>query len=73
MALSQARHRLFGLSGLFPHVFEMVLRHCMREPLFGGYGYMGDASLISAKAKRQKDIEGEKGSWPACSMITLRH
>jgi hypothetical protein len=46
------------------HLFETVLRRCIRERLVGGEGFAVDASLIKADANRQKGIEGERGLPP---------
>ena len=64
---SKNRHGRFRESDLFRHVFETVLRRCIRERLVGGEGFAVDASLIKADANRQKGIEGEKGLPPDAS------
>jgi len=64
---SKNRHGRFRESDLFRHVFETVLRRCIRERLVGGEGFAVDASLIKADANRQKGIEGENGLPPDAS------
>jgi hypothetical protein len=61
---SKNRHGRFRESDLFRHLFETVLRRCIRERLVGGEGFAVDASLIKADANRQKGIEGENGLPP---------
>lgn len=61
---SKNRHGRFRQSDLLRHLFETVLRRCIREGLVGGEGFAVDASLIKADANRQKGIEGEKGLAP---------
>ena len=61
---SKNRHGRFRESDLLRHVFETVLRRCIREGLVGGEAFAIDASLIRADANRQKGIEGEKGLPP---------
>jgi transposase len=64
---SKNRHGRFRESDLFRHVFETVLRRCIRERLVGGEDFAVDASLIKADANRQKGIEGENGLPPDAS------
>jgi transposase len=61
---SKNRHGRFRQSDLLRHLFETVVRRCIREGLVGGEGFAVDASLIKADANRQKGIEGEKGLAP---------
>jgi transposase len=55
---SKNRHGRFRDSGLFRHVFEGVLRRCMKEGLVGGEGFAVDASIITADANRQRGVAG---------------
>src|SRR6187549_1498592 len=47
---SKNRHGRFRESDAFRHVFESVLRRCMREGLVGGEGFAVDASVVKADA-----------------------
>jgi transposase len=49
---SQNRHGRFRQSDAFRHLFETVLRRCMKEGLVGGEGFAIDASVIKADASR---------------------
>jgi transposase len=64
---SKNRHGRFRDSDLMRHLFETVLRRCMKEGLVGGEGFAVDASLIKADANRQKGVEGCYGLTPAMS------
>src|SRR5215472_11003396 len=64
---SKNRHGRFRDSGLFRHVFEIVVRRCIAEGLVGGSGFAVDASLIKAEASRQKGVEGSQGLAPDMS------
>ena len=47
---SKNRHGRFRDSGLFRHLFEGVLSHCIAEGLAGGESFGADASLVKADA-----------------------
>jgi transposase len=55
---SKNRHGRFRESDAFRHVFESVLRRCMREGLVGGEGFAIDASVIKADANRARGVPG---------------
>src|SRR6187397_1940660 len=55
---SKNRHGRFRESDAFRHVFESVLRRCMREGLVGGEGFAIDASVIKADANRTRGVPG---------------
>lgn len=59
---SKNRHRRFRDSDALRHVFESVLRRCMREGLVDGEGFAVDASVIKADASRARGIEGDAHS-----------
>ncbi len=52
------RRGRFRESDTFRHVFETVLRRCMREGLVGGEGFAIDASVVKADAARSSGIPG---------------
>jgi transposase len=57
---SKNRHGRFRQSDAFRHVFESVLRRCMKEGLVAGEGFAIDASVIKADASRAaRWTEGE--------------
>jgi transposase len=57
---SKNRHGRFRQSDAFRHVFEAVLRRCMKEGLVAGEGFAIDASVIKADASRASHwTEGE--------------
>lgn len=57
---SKNRHGRFRQSDAFRHLFESVLRRCMKEGLVGGEGFAIDASVIKADASRAtRWTEGE--------------
>ncbi|TWO62673.1 transposase [Caenimonas sedimenti] len=57
---SKNRHGRFRQSDAFRHLFESVLRRCMKEGLVGGEGFAIDASVIKADASRaSRWTEGE--------------
>jgi transposase len=57
---SKNRHGRFRQSDAFRHVFETVLRRCMKEGLVAGEGFAIDASVIKADASRaSRWTEGE--------------
>ena len=57
---SKNRHGRFRQSDAFRHVFESVLRRCMKEGLVAGEGFAIDASVIKADASRaSRWTEGE--------------
>jgi transposase len=64
---SKNRHGRFRDSDLLRHVFETVVRRCMKEGLVGGDGFAVDASLIKADANRQQGVEGSQGLAPDLS------
>lgn len=49
---SKNRHGRFRQSDAFRHLFESVLRRCMKEGLVGGEGFAIDARVIKADASR---------------------
>ena len=60
---SKNRHGRFRQSDAFRHVFEAVLRRCMKEGLVAGEGFAIDASVIKADASRASHwTEGEAPS-----------
>jgi transposase len=61
---SKNRHGRFRESDAFRHVFESVLRRCMREGLVRGEGFAIDASVIKADANRARGVAGsETADW----------
>lgn len=58
---SKNRHGRFRESGLFRHLFEVVLQRCMDEGLVGGHSFGVDASLISANANQTRGVESKDG------------
>lgn len=61
---SKNRHGRFRESGIFRHLFEVVVRHSMEAHLVGGEGFAVDASVIEADASRFKRVEdGELMEW----------
>lgn len=61
---SKNRHGRFAESGLFRHLFEIVVERCMAEGLVGGEGFAVDASLIEADANRQRGVPGSEWRAP---------
>jgi transposase len=62
---SKNRHGRFRQSDAFRHVFEGVLRRCMREGLVAGEGFAIDASVIKADVNRTRGVPGsEPIDWP---------
>jgi hypothetical protein len=58
---SKNRHGRFRQSDAFRHVFESVLRRCMKEGLVAGEGFAIDASVIKADASpATRWTEGEE-------------
>jgi len=58
---SKNRHGRFRQSDAFRHVFETVLRRCMKEGLVAGEGFAIDASVTKADASRAtRWTEGEE-------------
>lgn len=57
---SKNRHGRFRESDLFRHVFESVLRRCMKEGLVRGEGFAIDASIIKADANRARGVPGQE-------------
>src|SRR5690242_15240015 len=57
---SKNRHGRFRESDTFRHVFENVLRRCMKEGLVRGEGFATDASIIKADAQRQRGVPGSE-------------
>lgn len=57
---SKNRHGRFRDSGIFRHLFEIVLQRCMNEGLVRGEGFATDASVIKADAQRQRAVPGEE-------------
>src|SRR5664279_5960059 len=55
---SKNRHGRFRQSDAFRHVFEGVLRRCMREGLVAGEGFAIDASVIKADVNRTRGVPG---------------
>src|SRR3954466_12516696 len=55
---SKNRHGRFRESDALRHVFDSVLRRCMREGLVGGEGFAIDASVIKADANRARGVPG---------------
>jgi transposase len=61
---SKNRHGRFRESDTFRHVFESVLRRCMREGMVGGEGFAIDASVVRADANRARGVPGtEAMAW----------
>lgn len=68
---SKNRHGRFRDSDLFRHVFESVLRRCMKEGLVGGEGFAVDASIIKADANRQRGVAGsDPMDWSDATIAT---
>lgn len=61
---SKNRHGRFRESGLFRHLFEIVLQRCIDEGLVGGHSFGVDASLIPANANQTRGIESKEGLPP---------
>ena len=61
---SKNRHGRFRTSGLFRHLFEIVLQRCIDEGLVGGHSFGVDASLIPANANQTRGIESKEGLPP---------
>src|SRR6478672_3798062 len=57
---SKNRHGRFRQSDAFRHVFEGVLRRCMREGLVAGEGFAIDASVVRADANRARGVPGSE-------------
>lgn len=63
---SKSRHGRFRQSDAFRHLFETVLRRCMKEGLVGGEGFAIDASVIKADASRARGVpSAEASGWTA--------
>jgi hypothetical protein len=63
---SKNRHGRFRQSDAFRHVFEGVLRRCMKEGLVAGEGFAIDASVIKADVNRTRGVPGsEPIDWTA--------
>lgn len=61
---SKNRHGRFRQSDAFRHLFETVLRRCMKEGLVGGEGFAIDASVIKADASRARGVpSAETSGW----------
>ena len=50
----------FRQSDAFRHVFEGVLRRCMKEGLVAGEGFAIDASVIKADVNRTRGMPGSE-------------
>ena len=61
---SKNRHGRFRESGLFRHLFNKVLAHCIAEGLVGGDDFGVDASLIKADASRYTKVDMADWSVP---------
>lgn len=61
---SKNRYGHFRDSGIFRHLFETVLQHCIDEGLVGGEGFGVDASLIPANANETPGVDGKDGIPP---------
>src|SRR6187431_1670308 len=59
---SKNRHGRFRQSDAFRHLFETVLRRCMREGMVGGEGFAIDASVIKADASRARGVASAEAS-----------
>jgi transposase len=59
---SKNRHGRFRQSDAFRHLFETVLRRCMKEGLVGGEGFAIDASVIKADASRARGVSSAGAS-----------
>jgi transposase len=57
---SKNRHGRFRQSDAFRHVFEGVLRRCMREGLVAGEGFAVDASVVKADVNRTRGVPGSE-------------
>ena len=57
----RVRHGRFRESGLFRHMFQVVLQRCMDEGLVGGHSFGIDASLIPANANQTRGVESKEG------------
>jgi transposase len=69
---SKNRHGRFRQSDAFRHVFEAVLRRCMREGLVAGEGFAIDASVIKADANRARGVpaaDWTKGDGPSRAVL----
>jgi transposase len=63
---SKNRHGRFRQSDAFRHLFETVLRRCMKEGLVGGEGFAINASVIKADASRARGVpSSEAALWTA--------
>mgnify|MGYP002335877336 CR=1 FL=1 len=62
---SKNRHGRFRQSDAFRHLFETVLRRCMKEGLVGGEGFAIDASVIRADASRARGVPSAEAAGPA--------
>jgi transposase len=61
---SKNRYGRFRESGIFRHLFEIVLQRCIDEGLVGGEGFGVDASLIPANANQTRGVDGKEGLPP---------
>jgi len=72
---SKNRHGRFRQSDALRHVFEGVLRRCMREGLVAGEGFAIDASVVRADANRTRSVprneltEWSKGDGPSRAVL----
>jgi len=57
---SKNRHGRFRQSDAFRHLFEGVLRRCMKEGLVAGEGFAIDASVIKADVNRTRGVPGSE-------------
>jgi len=63
-SISKNRRGSFRQSGVFLHLFESVLRRCMKEGLVSGEGFAFDASVIKADASRARgSTSAEAAAW----------
>src|SRR6202453_4555402 len=53
---SKNRHGRFRESDLLRHLFETVVRRCMKEGIVGGEAFAVDASIIVADARRRRGV-----------------
>src|SRR6195952_4702772 len=63
---SRNRHGRFRQSDMLRHLFETVVKRCLREVLVGGEGVAVDASLIAADANKQRSVPGDP--WPIAGL-----
>ncbi|MFS4580016.1 transposase [Phaeobacter sp. C3_T13_0] len=61
---SKNRHGCFRESGLFRHLFEIVLQRGIDEGRVGGHSFGLNASLIPANANQTRGIESKEGLPP---------